>query len=202
MPSHDVATPAVYLLADNLDAALAAGEDLLGASLDLTIPPGLPGTVLAERLAERHRYFDRLRSLELTLLHRVLRAREHAVELARSDDRFQLVANLFVGGTASLVDAVAELGASRDLEDARLRDAVAYARAKGMIPSDAAGFHGLASLKPSESFLVAERITLGPLLDLLATFLDALELHFDLFVVAEESASGPKSLAEAIAALR
>jgi hypothetical protein len=202
MPSHLAATPAVYLLADNLDAALAAGEDLLAASLDVTLPPGLGGAALAERLAQRHRFFDHLRSLELTLVQRILRAREHAVDVTATDERFKLVSSLFIGGTAPLVDAVAELGAIDDLENPRTRDAVAYARAKGMIASDAAGFQGMDRLSPDENFLIAERIALGPLLDLLATFLDSLELHFDLFVAAKEQTTGPRSLAEAIAALR
>jgi hypothetical protein len=49
-----------------------------------------------------------------------------------------------------------------------------------------------------DRFLVARRVPLGVLLDLVATFLDALEAEFDLFVERKgdgEPASGPPALA-------
>lgn len=190
----------VYLLADNLDAALAAGEDLLNARFDLTSPA--TGPAIFEHIGERHRFVDRMRALELTLVQRVLRAREHASQLAASDHRFKAIATLFAGGTAALLDTVAELDAHADLDGRWGQDTVAYIRSRGMIDLEAAGLDGLAEIRATETFLVAERIALGPLLDLLATFLDALELHFELFAEPGIPELPQRSLADVIAALR
>jgi len=194
--------PTVYLLAEHLDAALAAGEDLLKARFDLRLPADAEPRRVVERLAERHRFVDALKSLELTLMQRVLRAREHAGHLAEDDERFQSLALLFVGGTSALEDAVAELSARERLDDRLNQDTVAYLRSRGVLPADAAGLDRLDEIRPTEAFLVAERIALGPLLDMLATFLDALELHFDLFATDDTPEPPQRSLAAIIAGLR
>jgi len=191
-------TPTVYLLADNLDAALAAGEDLLTARHDLRISAGAE---IADRLAERHRFIDRLRALELTLVQRVLRAREHAGELADMDPRFKAIALLFAGGTAALLDAVADLGLPAHLDDRQHQDAAAYLRSRAVIGEETAGLDHLVEIRPSETFLIAERIAIGPLLDLVATFLDSLDLHFELFAT-DEPDQPKRSLADVIAELR
>jgi hypothetical protein len=194
--------PTVYLLAEHLDAALAAGEDLLKARFDLRLPVDAePGRVV-ERLAARHRFVDALKSLELTLMQRVLRAREYAGYLAEDDERFQSLAQLFVGGTAALEDAVSELSARERLDDRLSQDTVAYLRGRGVLPPDAAGLERLDEIRPTEAFLLAERISLGPLLDMLATFLDALEIHFDLFADDDTTEASERTLADIIATLR
>jgi hypothetical protein len=201
MPDHSP-PPTVYLLAEHLDAALAAGEDLLKARFDLRLPIDAEPSRVVERLAARHRFVDGLKSLELTLLQRVLRAREHAGHLAEDDERFKSLALLFIGGTAALEDAISELSARERLDDRLNQDAVAYLRGRGVLPQDAAGLDRLDEIRPTETFLVAERIALGPLLDMLATFLDALEIHFDLFADGDTGETSPRSLADIIATLR
>lgn len=195
-------SPTVYLLADNLDAALAAGEDILKARHDPTIPAGLGGSELAERLAARQQFIDRLRTLEFTLIQRVLLAREYASELALADGRFKMIAGLFISGSAPLLDAVADLGGQRDLDDPLRLDAVAYLRSRGVIGEDVAGLAGISEITIGETIMIAERIALGPLLDLIATFLDALELHYELFKQDGDATLPTRSLADAIAALR
>ena len=45
---------------------------------------------------------------------------------------------------------------------------------------------GAADLTIDDSFLVAKRIALGPLLDMTAAFLDALDSQYELFVEVEQ----------------
>lgn len=182
---RSTAPAAVYLLADNLDAALAAGEDLLTARLDVSLPTNVGGSRLAEAIADRHRFIDKMKSLELTLIQRALRAREHATEVALTDSRFKSIASLLAGGTTPLLDAVEELGGAAQLDHPLRQDAVAYLRSRGVIGAEAAGFEGLTQIAATETFLVAQRIELGPLLDMFAAFLDSLEVHFELFVEAD-----------------
>src|SRR5262249_22318254 len=84
-----------------------------------------------------------------------------------------------------LADAAAALGDT----SARAFDsgdtASAFLRSRNLIARDAAGLEGLTQLAVSEDYLLAGRMRLGTLLDLVATFLDTLDLLFDLYPEAE-----------------
>ena len=62
-------------------------------------------------------------------------------------------------------------------------------RSRGLIAQDAAALSDTAPLVAGEDFLVVRRIPLGPLLDLIATFLDTLEAEYDLFVTYKDGGS-------------
>ncbi len=177
----------VYLLADNLDAALAAGEDLLkenfvwnGASL------GSPREIDAAR-AEQRAAIGTIRTLEMFLVARVLKARERAEELGRRDERFQRMTKLFVGATALLIEAAAELGDETSTEFDTGDALTPYLRGRGILAAEEPAPQEGARIEISESCLVARRIRLGELMDLVAAFLDTLELHYDLFLAGEEA---------------
>lgn len=171
----------VYMLADHLDAALAAGEDLIARGQDWrTMAEGSLGEV-AFALAQRT-VAEEVRMFELALIGRVLKARDHARALAIADARFSQVATLFVSGTAILLDAVEECGDAREVDFETGDAIVAYVRSRGLIAPDAATVTKPEQLTIDESFLVAKRLALGPLLDMAAAFLDALDTQYDLFV--------------------
>jgi hypothetical protein len=174
----------VYLLADHLDGALAAGEDLVARGHDwrsLAEDPGEP----SEFAPRQRRITEDVRGLELMLIARVLKARTHALSLAEVDDRFRAVGNLFASGTAVLLDAVSECGDARGEDFETGDDIISYVRSRGLIAPDAADVRAAADLTIDDSFLVAKRIALGPLLDMAAAFLDALDSQYELFVEAE-----------------
>ena len=60
---------------------------------------------------------------------------------------------------------------------------------RGMVAPDAAALSDTAPLVAGENFLIAKRIPLGPLMDLIATFLDTLEAEYDLFVRYDDGGS-------------
>jgi hypothetical protein len=174
----------VYLLADHLDGALAAGEDLVARGHDwrsLAEDPGEP----SEFATRQRRITEDVRGLELMLIARVLKARTHALSLAEVDDRFRAVGNLFASGTAVLLDAVSECGDARGEDFETGDDIISYVRSRGLIAPDAADVRAAADLTIDDNFLVAKRIALGPLLDMAAAFLDALDSQYELFVEAE-----------------
>ena len=167
----------VYMLADHLDAALAAGEDIMAR--------GIQWRDLAEHNAEvedfisrQRKIADEIRALELMLVARILKARMHAITLAEYDDRFRMVGRLFAAGTAILLDAVAESGDARGVDFDSGEEIIAYVRSRGLI----AAIRTASDLTIDDSFLVAGRMALGPLLDMAAAFLDALDVQYDLFV--------------------
>jgi hypothetical protein len=174
--------PVIYLLGDHLDAALAMGEDLLTERVALAeAEQKLNMARLVRQNGEVADFLDSVRTLELSLIARLLQARRRAEEVKRSESRLKPLISLFVGGTAALVDAAEELGdttnAAFDTGDA----AQAFLRSRGLIARDTAGLAHLSQLAVSEDFLVAGRIRLGTLLDLVATFLDTLDVMFELY---------------------
>jgi hypothetical protein len=181
----------VYMLADHLDAALAAGEDIMARGVqwrDLAEHAGEP----EDFIARQRKIADEIRALELMLVARILKARTHALALAEYDDRFRMLARLFAAGTAILLDAVTESGDARGVDFDTGDEIIAYVRSRGLIAPDAAAIRTASDLTIDDSFLVAARMALGPLLDMAAAFLDALDIQYDLFV--EEAPVAKKTL--------
>lgn len=185
---------AAYLLADHLDAMLAVGEDLLKVHrvVFAEVPKPRPESV-RDLVEVQRRCIDAMRTLEMSLTLRGLQARERADELRRADVRVDAIAKLFIGGTAPLADAARELGDWTETDFENGDETIEYLRSRGLIAPDSAGLVSLDQLVVTTNFRVARRIELGPLLDLAATFLDALELFYDLYdeeLLAEDTAVG------------
>ena len=175
----------VYMLADHLDGVLAAGEDLVTCGADwrnLAEYPGEPETFASSQRA----IAEDVRGYELILIAHAIKAREHARSLSQTDKRFAPVADLFVGGTTILMDAVSECGDATDDDFDTGDGLVAYVRSRGLIAPDAANVTNAAQLTIDDSFLVAKRLALGPLLDMAAAFLDALDTQYDLFIADDD----------------
>lgn len=180
--SSGLAAPAVvYLLADHLDSALAAGEDLLKSTLrwnagDPRAPEGLSEQRHQERTA-----IEAARTLEMVLLARVLKSREAAQELTKLDSQFKLITRLYASGTEIVADAARELTDKTTYAFDAGDSVTSYLRTRGLIAEDAPAPLEAASLTVTEQFLVAGKMPLGPLLDLIAMFLDTLETHYELY---------------------
>ena len=131
--------PNVYLLADNLDAALAAGEDLMKAELVWETGAGRDGADIARARAAQRSVLESVRSLEQILVARVLKSRERSEEIAKRDPRFATVARLYNAGTAILIEAVADFGdiATADFESGG--GAVPFLRTRGLLADDSPG---------------------------------------------------------------
>lgn len=174
--------PSIFLLGDHLDAALAMGEDLLSEKVALDVPAGKsPLRTWMRQNRDLNTFLTTVRTLEYAMTARLLQARKRAEDLKRSESRLKPLITLFVAGTAPLVDAAAELGETDARDFACADSTLTFLRSRGLIASDTAGLEGLARLAVSEDYQVAGRIRLGTLLDLVATFLDTLDLLFDLY---------------------
>ena len=196
--------PTIYLLSDHLDAALAMGEDLLTERVVLAeAEQKLNMGRLLRQSGEVADFLDTVRTLELNLISRMLQARKRAEEIKRSESRLKPLISLFVGGTAALVDAAEELGDTTAQTFDTGDTAQAFLRSRGVIARDAAGLEQMTQLAVTEDYLVAARIRLGTLLDLVATFLDTLDTLFDLYqdepVAEGAQAAAPAEVQEAVA---
>lgn len=180
-------TPAcVYLLADHLDAALAAGEDLINAGLEWhacqdTDQVGAPIDLQRQRTA-----LEDIRTYELLIIARVLQARDRANEVAELSTMFRAMAKLFVSGTTNVRD-ILETCADSSVVDFDTGDGItSYLRSRGLMQPDAACIEddrsaGRNAATFEANFLLAARLPLNVLLDNVATFLDALDSSFDLY---------------------
>ncbi len=182
------AHPSIYLLTDHLDAALAMGEDLLTEKVALDKPTGpSPLRDWLRQNRDLNHVLTTVRTLEYAMTARLLQARRRAEELRRGESRLKPLIALFVAGTAPLVDAAAELGDTEARDFDAVDSGMSFLRLRGLIAPDAAGLEGLSRLVVTEDFLVAGRIRLGTLLDLVATFLDTLDVLFDLYAERAET---------------
>lgn len=184
----------VFLLAEHLDMFLAAIEDLEAlrpAPLPVNPqrPSGPPRLSLMPFAADLQRY-------ETAAIVHVGRARELTRQLVRKDKRFAMLGGLFVGGTAALDEAVGRMVDRTGNAFASGGDPIAYLRSRGLIAEDSAGIASDADLSPAGAFRLAGEIEIGPLAELVSTFLNTIELHFDLFpdlMEADDVAPGNKS---------
>ena len=190
-PEMNAVPPAAYMLADHLDAALASGEDILAAGRKLA---ERGDTAISQPVALRSSV-ELIRALELALITRVLKAREWSQTLAKVDARFKRSAQLFMGGTASLVDAIAEFADATHSDFDTGDGMTAYFRSRGVIDAEAPALSEVTGALVTEAFRVTGRIELGPLLDMIASYLDNLEAHFLLFggVSGAVAATPPKA---------
>lgn len=174
----DPTLSAVYMLADNLDAMLAAGEDLvaLAAVLPQSRSDGVSGPwdAVSDMVQQA-------RLLETALLARALQARARARDLSRLGGDAGALLKLFVGGTAVLVDAVAEIGDRTAAEFDTGVDPLVFLRTRGLVPAEAGSISGLREIRITDAFLVCGRLELGAVLDMAAAMLDALEAVYRLF---------------------
>lgn len=179
---HDT-PPCVYILADHLDAALAAGEDLVAAAAnwptgDFT-DPTIPG---AQRWV-----LGRIRTHEMSLLSRILHARQSALELAAQETSFKPLAHLFVSSLNELEDAASNTLSLTDCGFETGDDVISYLRSRGLIEPDQPASPPNEPLSVGEKFLVAGKVPLAISLDLTAELIDALDLQFDLYPDTESS---------------
>jgi hypothetical protein len=188
--SNKPISPSIYLIADHLDAVLAHGEDLLALEPPPPLETGQDIAHMQQRLADHRAFLEQVRTLEGRLVHRVLRAREHAEQVRRVDGRFKMITDLFAGGTHALADAAADLADVIALDFNTGRDSIAYLRSRGLIGDGTMVLPRGFTMRIGESFRLAGAGELGALLDLAATYIEALELHYDLY--GEEAADGAK----------
>ena len=192
MTTEAPTTPAcVYLLADHLDATLAAGEDLIKAGLDWHQEQEDAQTTSTPDPMRQRKALEELRTLELLIIARVLQARDRANEVAEHSPMFRTMARLFVSGTTNLRDIIKSCGDS-SVADFETGDGItSYLRTRGLMRQDAASIeedsNAVSSAEALETnFLVAARLPLHILLDNVATFLDALDIQFELYEVDDD----------------
>ncbi len=184
--------PAVYLVADHLDAALAAGEDLVAMGRSWAVGDAAdPGVAGARRFT-----LCRIRFHEMALLTRIVQGSEQIRMLSSVDPMFRPLAQLFLATTRDLTASVREPQADSDLQFDTGDGVIAYLRTRGLIDEEAPGLPSEGAIVLSDQFRVAGLVPLGVVLDLVAEFLEALEAAYELYPASERAKA-----AEAAAAM-
>lgn len=171
---RDLTKRAVCLIADHLDRILAAGEDI--RTLHYTVNQAAD----VEHVETINGFVRQCREYELAAMAAILRAREHADHLGRSRTSFAPLGRLFAGATAAILDC-AETTMTREDYAFTGNDPIDYLRTRGLIADDAGCLKTVEEIRVDGDFLIGGCIHLATLMDMTATFLDALEDHFALF---------------------
>ncbi len=180
----------VSLLVDHLDKSLAAGERL--GELSFAPRPITAGMSADDILAEHARlrdFLDGLRALEMTLAARVEQARSWAREMRARDGNLKLMASLFLTGTQALHDALQEIADPRYQDFNGGDQALFFLKSRGLVAEHVDTLEFVTRIGIGEAYMIVGRIQLGALLDLCATFIDTLDLHYKLFPRPEEAAA-------------
>lgn len=177
LPEPAQVPPVITLISEHLDQVLAAGEDLKQLRLAPSDPApdaDLDGALPVDRFVED------AKKLEWTALMRVLRAREHSHVLKRDDARFKPVADMFLSGTAPLTDALEGMSQAHNSFETG-EDPVVYLATRAVLTSDAGAVPANDITMVGEGLLLGGAVELGVLMDLVAAYLDAIEIHYDVF---------------------
>ena len=187
LTKNAITPPAVYLIADHLDAILAAGEDL--RRLSVAIPPVKNG-LTADTAAEIRAFVEGIQAFELTIILRTLEARKRIADLSGCDKMLSLILSLFAGGTAALVDSAIECGDTANIEFASAGDPLDYLRSRHLLSETTGSLIGCLSISASDDTLIAGRVPLGVILNHAAAALDALDNYFAVYSEAERPTDG------------
>jgi hypothetical protein len=182
----------IYLLTDHLDAALALGEDMCQQRVLLyPITPGTGEVALLRQQGELATFVSTVYAMELGVVMRLLQARKRIAELRAMETRFKPFFSGFIGGTALLVDAVE--GFSTASSDAYRLGAspLAFMISRGLVPEETTRLPDNTEIVVGADYRVAGGIPLGALMDMLAGFLDGLEIAFELYPKEAEALDAP-----------
>ncbi len=194
--------PRLYWLVEHLDAALAAGDQLMSISLEITEPtPQMGPRRLRTRVQRFIHFVSQVRGLEASLIAHILQARRRVAELPRGRGPIRLLLDPFTSGTTVLLDAVAEYGDPAGFAFDSGADRLAYLRARGLVAGDSGALMPVTTLEIGDNFLVAGRIELGPLLELVEAFLEALNTEFGLWIEQPDALLEPTSENDIVSAL-
>jgi hypothetical protein len=165
--------PALAVLMEHLNAALAHGETLLGMHLALTAQIDTGATVPA--ILRQNQALDgfarNLLALELALIARLVQARTCAAEAKRQDKRLVLILQLILGGTAVIADVAVSMTQQQATAFDTGGHAPAFLRARGVLFG--------AALVVTEDYLVHGSLHLGTLMDLSAVALDKIDVFLN-----------------------
>lgn len=178
--THPDCPPGVTLLADHLDTALAAGEDLLGCRLDARADLDERDAASAPEAMDR--FVARAMQLEASLLLRVLQVRRLSGEISRTDSTLKSIGGLFRAQTDLLQVLIDSRSRGSDaIALARAGDGHAYLRSRGLLAPEAAAPSPYEAVVVSEAFRVGGVVPLGGLLDLVSGFLDFIDARYGLY---------------------
>ena len=176
---------ALYLLADHLDAALAAGEDLLASHLPAIADLDTAENSTDDSLAQ---FVARLERLEASFMGRILHARRRLDELPENDAELKPVSNLFFSSTGLLLELVSRSKRQSENQFDVGGDRLPFLRDRGLLARDAAGLPHYAPVIVTDAYRVGGLLELGPLMDMVAGLLDLLDQRYDLYADADMTA--------------
>ncbi|MEM7621178.1 MAG: hypothetical protein AAF228_12095 [Pseudomonadota bacterium] len=188
MQSEEQIQSVVFFLTDHLCSAIEEGEQIL--NLSYTSEPlseDLSSDDILDRLDDFHQFLDQIRTLEFLLVTKLNQARHWCIHLRYLDNEFKAMLDLFNSATSALVDIERVLGIDEhgmfNGEDSHEH----FIKCRKLIieQSDNEGYPS--DIQIDDNYLLGGKIPLTDVLDACNTFLDSIDIRYDVMEDATES---------------
>lgn len=190
MQGNEQLQSVVFFLSDHLCSAIEEGEKLFNLSYTSDkISPELSADDILDRLDDFHQFLDHIRTIEFMLLTKLNQARHWCIHLRHLDSEFKPVLDLFNTATSSLVDIESVLGIDEQgiFNGEGSHEHFIKSRQLTTEQTDEEGCPSRISVE--DEFLLGGKVPLADILDACNSFLDSIDIRYDVMedVPEEES---------------
>ena len=180
----------VYFLTDHLCSAIDVGEDIYNLRFaSNSMSSDLSSEDILDRLDEFHQFLDEIRTNEFLMLSKINQARHWCIHMRYLDVEFRPVVDLFNTATKAVSSIETILGVDEQgvFEGESVPQTLLDSRNLVIEKSD--GDSVPAKISVDENFLIGGKVLLTDLLDACNTFLDSLDIRFDVTEEVDEDAA-------------
>lgn len=170
----------VFFLSDHLCSTIEEGEKIFNLSYTSDpISSDLSSDEILDRLDDFHQFLDEIKTLEFLLLTKLNQARHWCIHLRYLDVEFKPVLDLFNAATEMIVDIENVLGIDeKDVFEGK--DSHEHFIETRKLITEKTEEEGYPSqIIIDDNFLLAGKIPLADILDACNTFLDSIDIRYD-----------------------
>lgn len=189
MQENDQLQSVVYFLSDHLCTAVDIGEQIFSlryAAQEYT--PDLKTDDILDRLDEFHQFLDEIRTHEFMFLSKINQARHWCIHLRHLDIEFRPVVDLFNAATKHVADVESVLGMDEQgvFDGEATHQHLIESRNLFIDPPQSAGGQPQ-RIAVDDNFRLGGKAPLLELLEACNSFLDSLDIRFDVVEEVEET---------------
>ena len=184
-------TQAVHLLADLLETIEVTADELLDQKLagqDLAAIRAMSDVEVETQLTKLRNFVGRIRELELGIVAKLGQARDKARAVSRSDWRLRPIMMLFTSGTQGFADYLDAEDSPAQREFNGANQTFPFLRSRGLVSPQTISYDGSVELIVTDSFRLLGAMPLRDLRERCEATLNALDAHYDLYVLEDDAA--------------
>lgn len=181
MQANEQIQSVVFFLSDHLCSAIEEGEKIL--NLSYTSEPmssEMRADDILDRLDDFHQFLDDIKTLEFLLVTKLNQARHWCIHLRYLDKEFAPMLDLFNTATDALVDIEGILGLDeQDVFEGKGSQEHFMESRKLIVETNSKDDDDPSQVNVDDSFLLGGKIPLSAVLEACNTFLDSIDIRYD-----------------------